>query len=65
MEHAARLTEEGSLRLFGHEVYGRWESLGGLRVRVQLRDTVYARYKTAASTRKRPAAAQAAMVSPT
>ena len=42
MEHAARLTEEGSLRLFGHEVYGRWESLGGLRVRVQLRSDGWA-----------------------
>lgn len=38
MEYRARLTLEGSTRLFGHEVYARWEyGLGGLVVRVRLR----------------------------
>jgi hypothetical protein len=38
VEHAARLTEEGSVRLFGHPLYARWEhGLRGLVVRVWLR----------------------------
>jgi len=42
VEHAARLTPEGSCRLFGHDIYGRWEGLSGLPVRVRLRSDGWA-----------------------